>query len=543
MNGYCKTYRIEDIQCFPGWNGENDAGERVEKGTICYVWDDFVVRSSPIRREKTLFTAITPEWLAFCKDYLQFEVPEEILRSLQSSKQRDEISPTPRRYIPFTSNQVWLIEELSASNPYYCGMVFSQPLSQEMPATALESIMKYIMDYHDAIRLRLTRIDDKWCQFVAETCFTVPFTWVCASRLSQDDQKKVMDCIAVEMQLQINTLQGYLWHAAFCETDDGKGDILWALNHFIYDGFSIELLLQDFHTLCQQAYQGKELCLPPKTASFEEWTCRIGAYLRSADAVRELREYWLKLPWHQTKPFPLDFPEGCSIDPRTLRQGYGTRSSTGVVTVSLGVEDTQKLLTKVVNRQTQVMDILLTAMALTFSAWNGSPVLSIFVHDNARLSMFDDIDLLHTVGCISQARRLLLDLNSIVSLQEALAAIKKQLRQAPNNGRSLDWFLRRDDGPEVPDKLKQLPFADLHFNFLGRRNDHRRDDGVVFLSSLGYEQSLRNHLLTCEAAITDGDMWFVWGYSRSIHLHSTIERLAGNFIEALKDIINDALWS
>jgi non-ribosomal peptide synthase protein (TIGR01720 family) len=50
---------------------------------------------------------------------------------------------------------------------------------------------------------------------------------------------------------------------------------------------------------------------------------------------------------------------------------------------------------------------------------------------------------------------------------------------------------------------------------------------------LGY----RSHLLDVSGLVIDGRLQIDWAYSRKIHQHSTIERLAGWFMEALRDTI------
>lgn len=542
INGYCKAYLLRTLQSFPAWYGRNDTGETLEEeDTICYLWDDFVVRSSPIERKHRIFDATTPEWISFCEHDLQFKVPEEIVHAIQTAEQEDALSsPHRKAFFPFTSGQQWLIEELSSVNKFYFNIVIAQMLPQPVSTLTLINIMAHMMEYHDALRICIAQSDDMWQQWTVETLDAIPFTWVHTAHLSLEDQQKVLGSVSLEMQRHINTLQGYLWHTAFCETGYAQnGCMLIAINHFIFDNFSKEILAQSFSTLYQQALQGKKLRLPPQTTSLRQWAQRMAAYLHTPEAEQEIQEYWLTLPWHRVRPLPLDFPEGCSVNPYTGRTGYGTLSSSRSFILSFGSADAAALLTRAVNRHTQPLDLFLTALALTFTAWNHSSVLSVFVQDHARIPLFRDIDLLRTVGFIAHARRLLLDLYTASSPLDALEAIKRQLRQAPNNGRTLDWFLRRGDGAEIPEALKCIPFADLHFQFRGRITSPEQNDagGFPSLPVLSYPQALRNHVVNCGAMIVDDDIQFIWEYSESIHLSSTIESLAARFLENLRELV------
>ncbi len=44
-----------------------------------YLWDDFSVVRSPVRAEEgVLWQNVTPEWEAFCKETLGFEIPDDL---------------------------------------------------------------------------------------------------------------------------------------------------------------------------------------------------------------------------------------------------------------------------------------------------------------------------------------------------------------------------------------------------------------------------------------------------------------------------------
>jgi hypothetical protein len=80
MRKYCKAYHVEDLRRFSGWTEKHEQGEpELSDSDIVYLWDDFTVVKSPVTPEKGLvFDNVTPEWQAFCKTTLQFEIPEDL---------------------------------------------------------------------------------------------------------------------------------------------------------------------------------------------------------------------------------------------------------------------------------------------------------------------------------------------------------------------------------------------------------------------------------------------------------------------------------
>ena len=86
MGKYCKAYPINSLREFEGWtekpqsNGEQtetsnpDAAE-ANVGDYVYIQDDYTVTGGIFKDEAVIFDAPTPEWVEFCKNRLNFEVP------------------------------------------------------------------------------------------------------------------------------------------------------------------------------------------------------------------------------------------------------------------------------------------------------------------------------------------------------------------------------------------------------------------------------------------------------------------------------------
>lgn len=527
MMRYCKAYKNSDLREFYGSHAQPVPG-MLEDERISFLWDDFVVRTSPIKQEKVLFDQVTEEWKHFCQNQLAFSVPE------QPSSQKLPVahshpSAAGNTFVPFTSGQQWLIEELACTGEFFFNIPLLQLSMPKIGIQELEQILRYLFCYHDALRIKLTHKNKRWQQWIVAHEDALPATWICLSRLSATEQMTFIEGISHEMQHQLNTLQGFLWHFSFCEIDETHGHALWVMNHLITDGMSNQILLQDFRFLHNQMMQGTMLKLPKQKTTFREWAERIDSYVHSPEARKEINEYWLKLPWELVKPLPLDFPEGVTLDPLTSRPGYGTFASSRSHYFALSPEQTQLLLATLESTHVQLPNVLTTAMALVIASWSHSNVVTMFMLDNARLTMFKDISLLHTLGFIAHGRRLLFDLRTATSRKEALEAVTFQLKQAPNHGRSLDWFLRREP---VPEELQHIPWLDVCCNFLGKSSmSLKQSDSSPF--PLKYPDHYRNHVLVCEFCVVRDRLEIKWEYSADIYREATIEKFARHFIDIL----------
>jgi hypothetical protein len=93
MRTYCKAYHLKDLRQFASWTEKHEENEEaLSDEDIVYIWDDFTVVKSPVIPDKGLiFDEITPQWQAFCKETLQFEIPEDLRYAYeeQSEKQHE----------------------------------------------------------------------------------------------------------------------------------------------------------------------------------------------------------------------------------------------------------------------------------------------------------------------------------------------------------------------------------------------------------------------------------------------------------------------
>ena len=98
---FCKAYPVQRLREFAGWkentqnlrkerNGKADKEVVTEKeliGNDClYLQENFTVTDSISLDENIIFDEVTPEWIDFCQNRLQFQVPVYELAPGQMAK-------------------------------------------------------------------------------------------------------------------------------------------------------------------------------------------------------------------------------------------------------------------------------------------------------------------------------------------------------------------------------------------------------------------------------------------------------------------------
>jgi non-ribosomal peptide synthase protein (TIGR01720 family) len=211
--------------------------------------------------------------------------------------------------------------------------------------------------------------------------------------------------------------------------------------------------------------------------------------------------------------------------------------------VQLTREKTQALLKEVPQTyNTQINDALLTAVAQAFADGAGIAPLLINLEGHGREELFPDVDLSRTVGWFTTIFPVYLYLPERTNPGDALKAIKEQLRRVPNRGIGYGLLRYLHDEDSVTRPLRELPQAEITFNYLGQF-DQVLPDGSLFTlaaESKGpdrYLQGERPYLLEINGFIVEHRLQVNWVYSQNVHQSNTIEKLARRFIEALRALV------
>ena len=252
-----------------------------------------------------------------------------------------------------------------------------------------------------------------------------------------------------------------------------------------------------------------------------QWARRLSEYAETGKAREELA-YWIAAATDEWR-MPVDLPGGDNLS-KTVR----------TVTVELDEEETRALVQDTPKAyQTQINDVLLTALTQALGQWAGTSVVRINLEGHGREPLFDDVDLTRTVGWFTTIFPVRLSLPSN-DPGEALKSVKEQLRRIPNRGLSYGVLRYLFKDPRVVEQLTAGPTPEVSFNYLGQYASTAAPE------STGPERSPRSqrrHLLEIDGAISEGRLRVLWRYSENYHRHFTIERVAGDFIGHLRSLI------
>ncbi|MBI5301746.1 MAG: amino acid adenylation domain-containing protein [Chloroflexi bacterium] len=426
-----------------------------------------------------------------------------------------------------TPIQRWFFEQ-NFVEPHHWNQAVLFQVREPLQRESLEQAVAHLLLHHDALRTRFTRDESGWRADVSPKPETTAVEWFDLNISSESEQSRIIETRTAELQASLNFTQGQLMRVAYFDLGaERSGRLFIAVHHLSVDNVAWRILIQDLLTAYTQARRGERVQVPPKTTSFQYWAQRLNEYAQT-DAVRAETDYWLDT---------LNTAE-CNL-PTDVR-GENIEASAGSVRAVLDADSTHALLRHVLAAyHAEINDVLLTALAQTVACWTGARALLVDLEGHGREDLFADVDVSRTLGWFTSVYPVRLELNATTP-GHALKSVQEQLRRVPHHG--IGFGLLRYLNRESTAQLAASPHAPVSFNYLGQLDAILPASAPFSLSRepIGAERSprgQRTHLLDISAAIVGGELQVEWTYSENIHRRETIERVARDFIAALRGLL------
>src|SRR6185295_15763864 len=433
--------------------------------------------------------------------------------------------------IPLTPIQHWFFEQ-HLPDPHHYNQAVMFGLKQPLNADLLEKTLEQLIEHHHALRLRFERVGRDWKQSIAARETHQVFKCVNLSSLTPEAQTAEINRVADETQSNFDLSNGPIIRAVYFDLGAARPRrLLIVIHHLAIDGVSWRILLDDLQRAYEQLSDGQPVMLPAKTTSFRHWADRLQNYAQSEEVRRELA-YWLDVQRAQVARLPVDGAHGEQI-----------MASSQSLAVSLSSVETQALLHEVpLVYHTQINDVLLTALTQALVRWTGEQRILINLEGHGREELFPDVDLSRTIGWFTSLFPVVLDLGAQADAGMALKAIKEQLRRIPNRGIGYGLLRYLSTDQATIEQLRALPEPEISFNYLGQFDQALSEAGLFGPApeSSGppvSPRSRRPYLLDINGSISGGQLHLVWSFSQNSYEQATIEKLAGDVLDALRALI------
>ncbi|MCA9537841.1 MAG: amino acid adenylation domain-containing protein, partial [Myxococcales bacterium] len=383
----------------------------------------------------------------------------------------------------------------------------------------LSEALRLLVGHHDALRLAF----DGQRAWHAPVPASIAVETLDLSMLAPSARDAAQATAATRLQGSMRLTDAPLLRALRVDRGDEGARLVLAIHHLVIDGVSWRVLLDDLERACAAIARGDAVDLGPKTVS---WRRFVEAQQAWADADRTAEvQAWRAMIETPVAALPL-LPA-----PRP--------SSQACATVELSTERTAALLRRAGRAyQTEINDLLLTALALALQDWTGGPAVGVCLEGHGReQGLLGDLDVSRTVGWFTTMFPVRLvpgAVDGTDGIADAIRSVKAQLRAVPHRGIThgmLRWLAPLDS-------LTIPPTFGVVFNYLGRV---AAGAGLgVDAGPVGERMGRRNHRtapVAFNGLVLDGRLQMRVDWARERFADGAVERLADGFMGWLEAII------
>jgi amino acid adenylation domain-containing protein/non-ribosomal peptide synthase protein (TIGR01720 family) len=394
-------------------------------------------------------------------------------QSIRTLKESGAITKI-RREIPQTlvegEVQLTPIQEWFFENHFTSIHHFNQALMLYRPQgfdeTILRKLFEKIITHHDALRMVFRREGNRIVQInrgLEEELFHLEIIHL--ENEKNDNIHDIIEKEASRIQTGMDLHAGPPVRLGLFKTSRGD-HLLIAVHHLVIDMVSWRILLEDLSTGYSQLEKGETPRFPTKTDSFKYWAHRLTKYAQEQDVLNQL-DYWRGIEKSAAHSLPGD---------HDVKKENKTMASTARIEMTLDKTLTGKLL-KQANQayNTEINDLLLTALGMAITDWAGVKNLAITLEAHGREEIIEDIDISRTVGWFTSRFPVCLDLDRDKNTKNPgdiscqVKQVKEILRRVPNKG--IGYGILRYLTPG--EKLGGVELGiepDISFNYLGQFN-------------------------------------------------------------------------
>jgi len=247
-----------------------------------------LVNQSITRMREELQTDIT------MKEFFEEPTIEALARRLENrQKTSRSIKPAPRdQEIPlsYQQEQLWFLQHLDPDS-----MMYHVPRAirfrGELDIPALKQSVYHLIKRHEILRTVFPSVNGRPIQRILEP-FEIPIPIIDLADLPPEEQpQKVSALVLSQGQRRFDLEKGPMIRITLITLSENQHILVMCEHHLIHDGWTQEVILQEFVAHYTAFVQGKPSPLPDLPIQYADFACWQRAYLSGETLQRQL-DFW-----------------------------------------------------------------------------------------------------------------------------------------------------------------------------------------------------------------------------------------------------------
>ncbi|HEX3044253.1 MAG TPA: amino acid adenylation domain-containing protein [Bacillota bacterium] len=433
--------------------------------------------------------------------------------------------------MPLSPVQCWFFEQNFTDMHH-----FNQPIllfcKDGFDETIVRNLFTELLVHHDTLRIGFQRQTNGITQVYRDTAADHLFTLEVFDLQALADVAEKIAKISNRIQAGLDLFSGPLIKMGLFKCNGGD-HLLIVVHHLLIDTVSWRILFEDIQNGYFQAIRGQKVSFPQKTHSYKEWVNRLFAYANSPELLIEI-SYWKGLEQTAVKKLPKDN----SASNRRLENN-------NILQLVFTEAETEKLL-KEANRayNTEINDILLTALGLAIKGWTGENQILIHLESHGREEIFKDLVINRTIGWFTASFPVILNMEHSHNLSYLIKTVKENLRHIPKKGIGYG-ILQYLTAPANRNSLQFNLKPEIAFNYLGQF-DQEQASHSLSISGLSTGMAMSPKMerwvgFEINGMIADAKLKLFFNYDKDEYHEDTVNQFMKLYRDSLWSIIQHCL--
>lgn len=394
----------------------------------------------------------------------------------------------------------------------------------------LKNTIAAIVNHHDSLRITTSGSKNTWEQkFNALDCFSKDdLVDIHYFDTEVEDELQSLFSELLKSHCWADLAKGPLFKIVYCYGAQGITGQLALLAHpLIIDGVSWRFVQEDFINVYEQLINEQPPRLPAKTHSYKEWVETLENVVTQCGESELL--YWQKV--------------SAKADIKICDVKNIEGSEQKHLRIQLPEEATEKLLYHCNSAfNTQVSDLLLSAVLLTFNTVMGQQKLSFDMEWHGRDRDFHNLDLSRTVGWFAALFLNVIDMPKLNDVASVVKAVKENMRSVASKGSTYGVLRYMHNDGDVRQSLVPVEEPQLFFTYLGHFDHHLAQDGLFSagqqMGSTGNILHRWSHAVEIHNSVVENCLKVDWVFRNTCFDESVMQKLMDTYLLHLNSVID-----
>ncbi|MCO8170254.1 amino acid adenylation domain-containing protein, partial [Pseudomonas sp. 21LCFQ02] len=438
-------------------------------------------------------------------DFALFPIPAEVLVD-----ERDGLS--------YAQQRMWFLWQLDPQSAAY-NLPMAVRLNGELDNAALQSAFDGLVARHETLRSQFSEQDGVVRQRIVEP-FAVSIACHDLSALATDAREEQVRTLAdAEALAPFDLAHGPLLRVQLLKLADQEHVLLLTLHHIVADGWSYNVLIDEFIRLYDAASSGSDAALQPLPIQYRDYALWQRSWLEAGEQDRQL-DYWrAKLgDDHAPLELPIDHSRPVTPSYRGARHEFQVEPALAERLRGLAREQGVTLFM-----------VLLAAFKVLLHRYSGQQAIRVGVPVANR----NRAEVEGLIGCFINTQVLHTEIDPLIDVRELLQRVKETALGA--QGHQELPFERLVEAFGLDRSLSISPLFQVMFNHQSQVADAGAIKGQSGLSIAALERETRiaQFDLSLDTYEKGGKLFAAFGYATDLFDSRTVAQMAGHYSNLL----------